>query len=137
MTAQHGGRRTGAGRKPGSLGKATIERDARAAAALSQLQAAGVAPLSPQQIANVTPLDVLLIGMRQALLANNVPQACVFAKDAAPFCHPKLANVLTANVGIRPLREWSDGELSALLALEDKTIERDAPQQPPPSSDDE
>lgn len=91
-----GGKRPGAGRKPGSVSAATRRRKEVAEKALSE---------------GVSPLDVMLTTMR-ALWAQAVDedgrvvnlakamQANIVAKDAAPFVHPKLSAV-DANVDLK------------------------------------
>jgi hypothetical protein len=69
----HGGRRKGAGRKPGAKTKKTQEIAARAA----------------EQ--GVTPLEVLLGAMRLYHERGQIALACAAAKDAAPYVHPRLA----------------------------------------------
>jgi hypothetical protein len=71
----HGGRRAGAGRKPGVANKRTRAIVAAAAAE------------------GVMPLEVMLQAMRAAHAAGDLAAAAAFAKDAAPYLHPKLASV--------------------------------------------
>lgn len=84
-----GGKRPGAGRKPGTVSEATRRRKEVAEKALAE---------------GVSPLHVMLTTMRalwsQAVDdAGNVVnmgkamQANIVAKDAAPFLHPKLSAV--------------------------------------------
>lgn len=70
-----GGKRNGAGRKPNSLTVKTREIAERATA---------VGP---------TPLEVILEAMRQARDEGDREAAAGFARDAAPYCHPRLAAV--------------------------------------------
>jgi hypothetical protein len=86
-----GGKRVGAGRKKGLPNKATQARQAKIAAE------------------GVTPLDVLIDGMRfhharanearnatppdTDTAARELKEAGGFAKEAAPYVHPKLATV--------------------------------------------
>jgi hypothetical protein len=85
-----GGRREGAGRKPGS--KLTK----------SQLIAAEI------RDTGVSPLEVQLTTMRELwrrahangeMDANLAAQACAIAKDCAPYVHPRLASIEHANLG--------------------------------------
>lgn len=81
-----GGARPGAGRKPGTLNKKT--RDIAEAAIKS----------------GVTPLEVMLEAMNAARAEGNLAAAAGFAKDAAPYMHPRLANVeanVKADIGIQ------------------------------------
>lgn len=84
-----GGKRPGAGRKPGTVSEATKRRKEVAAEALA---------------GGVSPLDVMLTTMRslwdQAVDADGkvvnigkAMQANMVAKDAASFIHPKLSSV--------------------------------------------
>jgi hypothetical protein len=67
-----GGHRAGAGRKKGS-------RTIRTARIAEQAAAEGI-----------TPLEVMLTAMRRHAQAGQWDQAAVFAKDAAPYMHPRL-----------------------------------------------
>ncbi len=70
-----GGKRIGAGRPTGSATRRTREiADAAAKDGLS-------------------PLEVMLRAMREHALADRWDQAAAVAKDAAPYCHPRLAAV--------------------------------------------
>ena len=88
-----GGRREGAGRKPGS--KLTK----------SQLIAAEI------REAGVSPLEVQLTTMRELwrrahgngeMGVNLAAQACAIAKDCAPYLHPRLASIEHAGTGAAP-----------------------------------
>lgn len=71
--AQRGGRRPGAGRKKGSPNKATIERQ--------------------KEIADsgLTPLEYMISVMRNE--SNTLEIRMDAAHKAAPYVHPKLANI--------------------------------------------
>lgn len=71
--SSRGGARSGAGRKRGVRAKKTAER-------LAAIEASGL-----------TPLDFLLQTMRDEKLERMVRMDA--AKSAAPYVHPKLANV--------------------------------------------
>jgi hypothetical protein len=73
MTAQHGGKRQGAGRKPGVATKKTREVAERAATE------------------GITPLEYILSVMRNP--ANEPAQRLDAAKAAAPYIHPRLTPV--------------------------------------------
>jgi hypothetical protein len=73
--SSHGGARPGAGRKPGSL-------NSRTRAIAEKCIAEGT-----------TPLEVLIAAMTEAYQAKDYESACKYAKDAAPYIHPRLANV--------------------------------------------
>jgi hypothetical protein len=85
-----GGRRPGAGRKPGSANKKTREIADKAAAE------------------GITPLEVQIETMRalwaeanqgNALDLDKAERACAIAKDAAPYIHPRLSSI-EASVGV-------------------------------------
>jgi hypothetical protein len=90
MGKGRGGRRPGAGRKPGSLTKKTREIAEQAAAE------------------GITPLELQLATMRalwaEANAGDNLDlekaeRAAAIAKDAAPYVHPRLSAVeATVNV---------------------------------------
>jgi hypothetical protein len=71
----HGGKRAGAGRKPGSTTTKTREIADRAAAE------------------GITPLEVMLEAMRAHHAAKRLDEAAAIAKDAAPYMHPRLAAI--------------------------------------------
>jgi len=73
-----GGARPGAGRKKSSLTEKTRAIAERATAE------------------GVTPLEVMLQVMAELLLAGEKEKAASVAKDAAPYCHPKLSAVEVA-----------------------------------------
>ncbi|MET3409480.1 hypothetical protein [Methylobacterium sp. 1030] len=70
-----GGRRPGAGRKPGSATTKTREIAERAIAE------------------GITPLEVMLTAMRHHADASRWDEAAGVAKDCAPYIHPRLAAV--------------------------------------------
>lgn len=89
-----GGKRAGAGRKPGKKSATTLLR-------MDSLRAL--------QDGGVTPLTVMLMTMRALwekatevegqLDTKLAERAAALAKDAAPFIHPKLANVEMKQAG--------------------------------------
>ena len=81
----HGGKRPGLGRKKGSLAKKTREIAARAA----------------EQ--GITPLEVMIRAMRQYLEEGRLDKAAAVAKDAAPYCHPRLSAIAVSG-GETPMR---------------------------------
>jgi hypothetical protein len=91
-----GGRRTGAGRKPGSLNVRSREIAERAAAE------------------GITPLEVMLQAMRQRWDGGDVDGAVSAAEKAAPYVHARLAAV-DSNVS---------GELATTLTVV-SGVERD------------
>lgn len=68
-----GGKREGAGRKPGTPNSATAAREA-------EIKASGL-----------TPLDFMLEVLRDE--QQSMDNRCWAAEKAAPYVHPKLANV--------------------------------------------
>lgn len=77
-----GGKRVGAGRKPGSATKKTREIADRAA---SQ---------------GITPLEVMLGAMQSFWDGGDVEKAASIAKDAAPYMHPRLAAIEHTGSGV-------------------------------------
>jgi hypothetical protein len=75
MTTPHGGKRSGAGRKKGAVAKKTQEVAAKASAE------------------GITPLEVMVGAMREAWERNDKDGAARYAKDAAPYMHPRLAAI--------------------------------------------
>lgn len=71
--SKRGGARKGAGRKAGSVTKKTREIADRAAAE------------------GITPLEVMLQAMREALAKGGASAAFPFARDAAPYLHPRIS----------------------------------------------
>ena len=78
---EHGGSRPGAGRKKGSQSQKTRAR----IALVERLGASGL-----------SPLDVILAAMEEAVSRGDLPAAAAFAKDAAPYMHPRLQAVIHA-----------------------------------------
>jgi hypothetical protein len=95
QTKSHGrgGRRPGAGRKPGAATHKT--RD-----------------IADKAVADgITPLEVMLEAMKALRGAGDIEKAASVAKDAAPYVHPKLSSIeMNAKVQTRSL----DEELTAL-----------------------
>jgi len=89
-----GGKRAGAGRKPGTLTRLTREIAEKALTS------------------TITPLEVLLGVMREAWEANNKTLAATYAKDAAPYCHPRLAAVAPSGKVVREVTKMTDDELT-------------------------
>ncbi len=81
-----GGKREGAGRKPGTANLKTRE----------------IANKALQE--GITPLEVMLAAMRKAYDAEDMKEAATFAKDAAPYVHPRLAAVEHAGPGGGPVQ---------------------------------
>jgi hypothetical protein len=96
----HGGHRPGAGRK------------------------AGVATRKTRQIADeaasegITPLEVMLYAMKRKWEAGDVDGAAAAAKDAAPYCHPKLSSVDMNATVKRSIHDFTDAELDLIEEAE-------------------
>lgn len=73
--AGKGGAMPGAGRKKGSLNKKTVLIAEKAAAN------------------GITPLEVMIQAMREVYNKEGAPAAVPFAKECAPYMHPKMANI--------------------------------------------
>lgn len=93
------------GRQKGAKNKATIAREKGHAEIVAAAAAAGV-----------MPLEVMLGAMRDAWAKDDKAGAANFAKDAAPYIHPRLAAIeVQADVEARV--EVSTLELVAPLML--------------------
>ena len=84
----HGGKRPGSGRKPGSRTQKTREIAERAAAE------------------GLEPLEVMLKAMRLLVDEGKWSEASTIAKDAAPYCHPRLSAVEVAGKDGGPIN-WA------------------------------
>lgn len=80
-----GGRRPGAGRPKGSKDGALTKRNIRSAITKELIAKA--------KSDGVMPLQVMLEAMREYWDNGDKASAASVAKDAAPYCHPKLANI--------------------------------------------
>lgn len=74
-----GGARAGAGRKKGAKSKMSELRQRIATMAVLE--------------AEITPLHVMLQAMANAWNRGDQDKAAAFAKEAAPYVHPRLANI--------------------------------------------
>ena len=89
--ANSGGKRSGAGRKKGSPTKRTLKTNEIAEKAAGE---------------GVLPLQVILEAMRSHYAAGDLDRAAAFAKDAAPYQHPR-KNAVTVEGGERPISiDW-------------------------------
>jgi len=82
--------------------------------------------------ADVTPLDVMLRAMHAALKKDNLKEAHNYAKDAAPYIHPKLAAMTHSGpnggpIEYRNLEKLTDDELRAAIAIQRKLAASDDP----------
>lgn len=81
-----GGKRPNSGRKKGQVTKATVYRQEMLARAASE---------------GISPLEVMMTAMRKAWDEGNVSDAVKHAAAAAPYVHPRLANVdMNANLAV-------------------------------------
>ena len=98
MSGNRGGRRPGAGRKPGSATRKTREIAERAAAE------------------GITPLEVMLEDMRAKYAAGDLEAAADRARDCAPYMHPRLSSISADYRRITSIRQLTDDELLAIVA---------------------
>ncbi len=128
MANAWGGKRAGSGRKPGTANRKTREIADKAAAD------------------GITPLEVMLSTMR-ALWDDAVGKdgkvadfekalaACVAAKDAAPYMHPRLQQIdATVDQTTREVSPNAKDENLALLEKGRASGEADCEKGPPPDS---
>jgi hypothetical protein len=108
---KNGGRREGAGRKPGSKSKATIARETHVAAVVKAAIEQGD-----------LPLDVILRRMRGEVIPD--PQYFA-AVAAAPYLHPKLTAVAPATMD--DFATLSDEQLADEVARERAALAAAAP----------
>ena len=116
MSGNRGGRRPGAGRKPGSATRKTREIAERAAAE------------------GITPLEVMLEDMRAKYAAGDLEAAADRARDCAPYMHPRLSSISADHRRITSIRQLTDDELLAIVA--GGSGEPARPYQPPLISND-
>lgn len=100
-----GGARPGAGRKKGTLNKATVERELRAQFGVKNAVSKGI-----------LPLDVILSVMRGE--ATYTPQQYEAARDAAPYLHARLSSAVVTHRDA--IDELGVDELRHLLALAER-----------------
>lgn len=84
MANGHGGKRQGAGRKPGSPTQRRRE-------IIDEAAKDGITPLEVQLRTMRALWDAAISG--PTLDFEKATAACAIAKDAAPYLHPRLANV--------------------------------------------
>jgi hypothetical protein len=112
-----GGRRPGAGRPKGSVTKKTQDIAAQALAD------------------GVSPLEVMLIAMRRSFDQGDFAGAAAFAKDAAPFCHPRFNAVAHVEIQDKPaIDDMSNLEkarrVAYILQLGGKELDGQRPEKP-------
>ena len=84
----HGGKRAGAGRKPGSPNKKTQEQ------------------ISAVEDSGITPLEYMLTVMRDE--GREQSERLDAAKAAAPYVHPKLSAVHSTEGDGKSFEDWLD-----------------------------
>jgi hypothetical protein len=92
----------GSGRRPGSKNKRSLQIE-RAVA-----------------LTGKTPLEVMLEGMRFYFEAGDLDRAAAFAKDAAPYIHPRMAAIeVGGKPGALPIetKDVSSVELARRIAF--------------------
>jgi len=94
----HGGKRTGAGRKPGGANVRTREIADKAAKA------------------GITPLEIMLEAMRTSYEAGELAEAAKHAAVAAPYVHARLTDNKNTTRVIRSIEDLTSDELDALAA---------------------
>ena len=117
-----GGRRPGAGRKPGIPSQKTINR--------LKIAEQGAA-------AGITPLEVMLNNMRRLYdegRAEAWTQACRIAADAAPYVHPRLSAIeqkatIDAGDTLAALMQVIDGSTTGIRTGEEADGSPLAPEQ--------
>ncbi len=109
-----GGSRPGAGRKRGGQCQKTLARRA----IIDRLSAEDIAPL-----------EVMLAAMKEAVDRGDMAAAAAFAKDAAPYIHPRLQAVMhaqrdnTADNPIARLLDEIDGKTRGIPSERHKVKE--------------
>ena len=104
-----GGKRPGAGRKPG------INRTEEARAVVAK-HAREMATDVPPHIARTSPLDVMLRAMTLRAAADDWAGAALHAAAAARYCHPTLSAIEHSGaIGTDP-DALSDADLAAIAA---------------------
>ena len=102
----HGGKRTGAGRKPGAATKRTRDIADKATAE------------------GLTPLEVMLKAMWAHVDNNKLDEAASIAKDAAPYMHAKLASVQHTGRNGGPIQTVDVTRLKGMTDKELEVLER-------------
>lgn len=100
------GKKTG-GRQKGTPNKRTAAKQALVVQATQE---------------GITPLEVMLGAMRDAWAAGDKEAAANFAKDAAPYLHPKLSSVEHKGDPDNPLEQNSRVELVVIDAGDSQGI---------------
>ena len=66
-----------------------------------------------------TPIEILLEGMRFYYEAGNLDKACAFARDAAPYIHPRVASIAVGGKPGAPIetKDVTNEELARRIAF--------------------
>jgi hypothetical protein len=94
----HGGKRAGAGRRPGGANTRTREIADKAAKA------------------GITPLEIMLEAMRSSYDKGELAEAAKHAAVAAPYVHARLTDNKNTTRVIRSLEDLTNDEIDALAA---------------------
>lgn len=110
-----GGRREGAGRKPGSQAVKTIAA-ARANLEMVQSSTTKWLPDIPEELQNITPMEIMFRASLQALMAGDMDAAHRYSRDLAPYVHGRLSNITVRTEEDAKAVELSMEEIDARLA---------------------
>ncbi|WP_312491283.1 hypothetical protein [Brevundimonas sp.] len=128
-----GGKREGAGRKPGSGNKKTWQTAKENLLTVRSTNSNLLVPIIEPVIAALSPLEVMGLAMASAAQAGDWDAAQKYARDLAPYTHPKLANITVKTDSDIEARELTDEEIDArlrelarLTAIDADIIEPDA-----------
>ena len=73
---------------------------------------------------DLLPLEVMLHSMRAALLDGDLPLAVSIARDAAPYCHPRLSAItVEENIDVSTMSDKQLEDEIQLLQGSDEQIE--------------
>lgn len=100
-----GGKRVGAGRKAGTVTKKRTAAQAATEATIKALTE------------GATPLDILIGAMKEAYARGGYMAAASFAKEAAPYVHPKLSSIeAKVDNTNRDAKELTDADLTDIAS---------------------
>jgi hypothetical protein len=106
------------GRPPGARDRKTLEREQM----VSEVLAAASAAIGSDKIEAMSPLDVLLFAMRLCASNGWWFKAAVFAEDAAPYVHPRLASAVIEDQRRRAPEDFHEDELMALSRADEPGV---------------
>jgi hypothetical protein len=90
MANGHGGKRPGSGPKPGNGKRFTAAAEVLDDSRVKQAAIIGDAEFCGIKINDFTPLEVMILGMKLALVDQDINKACERAQICAGYLHPKL-----------------------------------------------